>query len=222
MLMGCIQIVLWVAKGGKKLLTALCHFLFSTEIGISGFGAGISHLFMSVLLWYEMLICYFSIKTRLHLSSYHGTTCSSPWVQACPPQEKKPPIWWENANVGELWLRLSTRAIDTDLQELQAGRRAAGSTEPSRSSHGSRSTRSWGCMGNLSEKESFVTRKRKENHACTLLCSPTQNQMGFLFGEHKSPVLMENSERFSSGLEQVAQRANTCSQLANWNAYLKG
>lgn len=72
----------------KKMLSALGHFLFCTQIGISGFGAGICHLFASVLLCYEMLICCFSIRTRLHLSSYHGTTCSSPAAQACPPQGK--------------------------------------------------------------------------------------------------------------------------------------
>lgn len=177
--MGCIQIVLRVAKGGKKLLTALCHFLFSIEIGISGFGAGISHLFMSVLLWYEMLICYFSIKTRLHLSSYHGTTCSSPWVQACPPQEKKPPIWWENANVGELWLRLATRATDTDLQgaagELQRARNVpevpVALSQPVA-----------GYARGISEKESFVEREKKENRAYTLMCSPAETRWVFCSG----------------------------------------
>lgn len=76
-----------------------------------------------------------------------------PGGSGMPAAGKKPPIRWENANVGELRLRLSTRATDTDLQ---AGRRAAQAVERSRSPHGSRSTRSWVRMGNLMEKESFV------------------------------------------------------------------
>lgn len=39
-----------------------------------------------------------------------------PGGSGMPAAGKKPPIRWENANVGELRLRLSTRATDTDLQ----------------------------------------------------------------------------------------------------------
>lgn len=131
-------------KGWKKtMLTALCHFLFSIEIGISGFGAGIFHLFMSELLWYEMLICYFSIKTRLHLPSYHGTTRSSPSVQACPAQGNK-------TNPTDLMGKCKRRrAVAAPIHKGHWHRAADGqeSVECSRSSHGSWSTRSWVRVG---------------------------------------------------------------------------
>lgn len=64
--MGCVRTALQVAKSKK--LTVLCHFLFSVEIGISGFGSSTSSVFTSVLLWYKMLICYFSIKKLDYIS----------------------------------------------------------------------------------------------------------------------------------------------------------
>lgn len=64
-------------KGRAAGLAALQHFLFCTQIGISAFGSSSSHLFLSVLLWYQMLICCFSIKIWLHLRAYHGAARSS-------------------------------------------------------------------------------------------------------------------------------------------------
>lgn len=85
----------WVAKGASLRTTwrlaelaALHHFLFCTQIGIGGFGSSSSHLFLSVLLWYQMLICCFSIKIWLHLCSYQGAARSSRSVWTCPVQRK--------------------------------------------------------------------------------------------------------------------------------------
>lgn len=184
--MGCVRTALQVAKSKK--LTVLCHFLFSVEIGISGFGSSTSSVFMSVLLWYKMLICYFSIK-NLITSLFLSWSCTQ--LSTClntPAAEKRP-------NFMGKWERTSYVAVTVHWGRTQDGRESFGAHKIASQFTCLLFSQQLLHIRNLFKKQSFL-KEAKKNHAYSIICSPTQREGeddGFsLYVQeiHKSPVLM--------------------------------